>query len=204
MSLFDDIVLIGLTGQSGAGKSTVSAMIRTNGIAVINADKISHSVADKPELISEVGVIFPDCIENGSLMRRKLAGVVFNNHEKLFSYTSIIYPYITKAVFDEIYAVKQNGERVAILDAPTLFESGLDSICSSVISVIAPMEIKLARLLERDGIPAELINSRIKSQKSEDYFRNRSDYIIVNDSDFNALELKTEQAVKQIRKRFNV
>lgn len=203
MSLFDNITIIGLTGQSGAGKSTVSAMIRANDLAVIDADKVSHAVADYPELIAEVGEAFPDCVENGAIMRKKLAGIVFNDRERLSAYTSIIYPYITKRIFDEIFALKQVGEKIIVLDAPTLFESGLDSLCKSVISVVAPMEIKLARLLERDGIPVELISSRLNSQKSEDYFKERSDYIIVNDSDFNALESKTEATVKSIRERFN-
>ncbi len=203
MSLFDNITIIGLTGQSGAGKSTVSAMIRANDLAVIDADKASHAVSEYPEFIEEVGKAFPDCVENGSLMRRRLAGIVFNDREKLNAYTSIIYPYITKRIFDEIFVLKQSGEKIIVLDAPTLFESDLDSLCKSVISVVAPMEIKLARLLERDGIPVELISSRLNSQKSEDYFKERSDYIIVNDSDFNSLEEKTEATVKSIRERFN-
>lgn len=203
MSLFDSITIIGLTGQSGAGKSTVSAMLRANDLAVIDADRVSHEVASYPELIAEVGRAFPECVENGGILRRKLAGIVFNNRESLDAYTDIIYPYITKKVFDEIHALKQSGETIIVLDAPTLFESGLDVICKCVISVIAPMEIKLARLLERDGIPVELISSRLNSQKSEDYFKKRSDYIIVNDSDFNTLEAKTEAAVKSIRERFD-
>lgn len=204
MSLFDNITIIGLTGQSGAGKSTVSAMLRANDLAVIDADRISHAVADDPEFIAEVGRAFPDCVENCAILRQKLAGIVFNDRERLNSYTAIIYPYITKSVFNEIYALKQSGKSIVVLDAPTLFESGLDGICKAVISVVAPMEIKLARLLERDGIPVELISSRLNSQKSEDYFKERSEYVIQNDSDFNSLEFKTEQIVRQIRERFNV
>ncbi len=203
MSLFNNITIIGLTGQSGAGKSTVSAMLRANDLAVIDADRISHAVAEYPELIAEVGRAFPDCVENGTIIRQRLAGIVFNSRERLEVYTDIIYPYITKRVFNEIFALKQSGESIIVLDAPTLFESGLDSICECVISVIAPMEIKLARLLERDGIPVELISSRLNSQKFEDYFKERSDYIIVNDSDFYSLEVKTEATVKSIRERFN-
>ena len=66
------------------------------------------------------------------------------------------------------------------------------------------MEVKLARLLERDGIPVELISSRLSSQKSEEYFKERSEYVIENDSDLNALESKTEETVRHIRERFNV
>jgi dephospho-CoA kinase len=204
MSLFDNITIIGLTGQSGAGKSTVSVMLRANDLAVIDADKISHAVAGHPEFVAEVGRAFPECVENGAVMRQKLAGIVFNNREKLNAYTDIIYPYITKSIFDEIYALKQSGESIIVLDAPTLFESGLDSICKSVISIVAPMEVKLARLLERDGIPVELISSRLSSQKSEEYFKERSEYVIENDSDLNALESKTEETVRHIRERFNV
>lgn len=204
MSLFDNITIIGLTGQSGAGKSTVSAMLRANDLAVIDADRISHSVASDPEFIAETAKAFPDCVEECAIMRQKLAGIVFNDREKLNAYTDIIYPYITKSIFDEIYLLKQGGESIVVLDAPTLFESGLDCICKSVISVVAPMEMKLARLLERDGIPVELISSRLSSQKSEEYFKERSEYVIENSSDLNTLESKTEETVRRIRERFNV
>lgn len=204
MSLFDNITIIGLTGQSGAGKSTVSAMLRANDLAVIDADRISHSVASDPEFIAEAAKAFPDCVEDCSIMRQKLAGIVFNDREKLNIYTDIIYPYITKSIFDEIYVLKQGGESIVVLDAPTLFESGLDCICKSVISIVAPMEMKLARLLERDGIPVELISSRLSSQKSEEYFKERSEYVIENSSDLNTLESKTEETVRRIRERFNV
>lgn len=204
MSLFDGIYIIGLTGQSGAGKSTVSAMLRADGFSVIDADKISHRCAENPSFLHEVKERYPDCVDDSGLDRRRLAAVVFNSPEKLSEYTSVIFPHIVKSVFMEIERLKKSGERIIVLDAPTLFESGLDEICTLVVSVIAPLEIKISRLLTRDGIPVELVKSRLDSQKSEEYFRKRSDFIIVNDSDIYELERNTEATARKIRERLDV
>lgn len=102
----------------------------------------------------------------------------------------MIFPYITHEIFVGIRMYKLSGKKVVVLDAPTLFESGLDSICQKIVSVIAPMDVKIKRILERDGIPVELVRSRLSSQNSEAFFREKSDYVIVNDSDLRELQIK--------------
>lgn len=202
MSLSDNVYIIGLTGQSGAGKSTVSKIFSQNGLPVIDADCISREVSRGEDFLKETAELFPDCVAGGKLDRRKLASIVFNDPQKLLSYTNIIYPYITKAVFSEIKRLKEQANTVIILDAPTLFESGLDDICAAVVSVIAPMELKIKRILERDNIPVELVYSRLGSQNSEEYFKSRSDYVIENDSDLDSLKEKTLDIIAKLAKRF--
>ena len=90
MSLSDKICVVGLTGQSGAGKSSVSRIFQKNGFPIIDADEISRSVAQTNEFLREVKELFPDCVDELGLDRKKLAAIVFNSPDKLRSYTDII------------------------------------------------------------------------------------------------------------------
>lgn len=200
MGILSDIKIVGLTGQSGAGKSTVSEIFKECGLSVINADAVARRAADNKAFLSEVKGLFPDCVSDSGLDRLKLAACVFNNKSALKSYTDLIFPYITKMIFNEIGLLKSSGEKIAVLDAPTLFESGLDEICSDIVSVIAPMDVKIERILKRDGIPAELVKSRLSSQNSENFFRSKSDYIIENNSDICELKRKAEAVAFEIMK----
>ncbi|MCC8195946.1 MAG: dephospho-CoA kinase [Ruminococcus sp.] len=204
MGLFesDNIRVIGLTGQSGAGKSSVSGIFASEGFPTINADEISHDVSSDPTLLDEVSELFPDCVTDTGLDRRRLAGIVFCDSEKLKTYTDTIFPYITRGIFRCIEACKTRDERLVLLDAPTLFESGLDDICSSVVSVIAPMELKIQRVLERDGIPVEMVKSRLGSQKSDDMFISKSQFTIVNNSDIDSLREKTLSVIEELRRLY--
>ena len=138
MKTLDGVKIIGLTGQSGAGKTTASKLFESCGIPVIDCDVIARRVADISEFLSEVDALFDGCVTDGSLNRQKLAGIVFNDQEKMRLYSSVIFPYIAAEVFSYIRKLKEFGSRLIILDAPTLFESGIDEICTAVVSVIAP------------------------------------------------------------------
>lgn len=203
MSLSDKLYVVGLTGQSGAGKSSVSRIFQKNGFPIIDADEISRSVAQTNEFLREVRELFPDCVDELGLDRKKLAAIVFNSPDKLKSYTDIIYPYITKNVLKTLTGFADDGANIVVLDAPTLFESGLNDICSVIVSVVAPMDIKIRRILERDGIPVEAVTSRLSAQKSEEYFTLKSDYVICNDADLGSLEAKTAEVISKIRERHN-
>ncbi len=199
----DMIKIIGLTGQSGAGKSTVSRIFSDEGFPTINADEISHCVSDNKAFLDEVSKLFPDCVTGCGLDRQKLAGIVFNDSVKLKAYTDIIFPYISREIFRCIETFRSSGESLVLLDAPTLFESGLDDICSSVVSVIAPMELKIQRVLERDGIPVEMVKSRLGSQKSDEMFMNKSQFTIVNNSDIDSLREKTLCVIEELRRLYS-
>ena len=203
MNSLEGVTIVGLTGQSGAGKSTVSGYFSECGIPVIDCDKVSRRVSGFPEFLAETAKLFPDCFDGGILMRKKLGAVVFNNVYMLRAYGRIIYPYITAEIFREIRTLRLKGERLIILDAPQLFESGIDAVCTAIVSVIAPFDVKLMRVLERDNIPEDFAKSRLSSQFSENFFCDRSDIVIVNDGCLADLKEKTKAVAKIVKELFN-
>lgn len=176
-------IVVGLTGQTGAGKSTVSRIFAENGFMVINADFVARQVMDKgsPCLAEVVETFGMDILESdGSLDRKKLAGMVFTDKTKLETLNTITYPYITREILQQINIFSGMGKSFILLDAPTLFESRADDFCEIVISVLAEKEIRKQRIISRDNLTPEQAQNRMNSQLSEEYFISRSDYTINN------------------------
>lgn len=199
-------MIIGLTGQSGAGKSTVcEILVRQESFAVIDCDMVSRSVTVDGSLCNrELKTVFPKVIDDKlHLDRRALAGIVFGDKEKLGKLESIIYPYITARINDLISQYAANGYSFIVLDAPTLFEAGIDSFCDRILSVIADRNIRFGRIKHRDSISDELINKRFDSQKDERFFIEHSDFIINNDSDIEYTRQQTENIINRLREEAN-
>ncbi len=199
-------MIIGLTGQSGAGKSTVcEILVRQESFAVIDCDMVSRSVTADGSLCNrELKTVFPKVIDDKlHLDRRALAGIVFGDKEKLGKLESIIYPYITARINDLISQYAANGYSFIVLDAPTLFEAGIDSFCDRILSVIADRNIRFGRIKQRDSISDELINKRFDSQKDERFFIEHSDFIINNDSDIEYTRQQTENIINRLREEAN-
>ncbi|MCD7731307.1 MAG: dephospho-CoA kinase [Oscillospiraceae bacterium] len=206
MSKPADISVIGLTGQSGAGKTTVSKVFAEEGFAAINADKIAREIMVKgspclEELVECFGKQI--LLENGELDRRSLAGIVFNDKEKLNQLNAISYPYITFEILQKIKEYSKAGERFVLLDAPTLFESRADDFCDLIISVTAPEAVRTERIAERDGIAPEKIKERFSSQHSEKFFINHSDFIIKNNKSIDNLIEKAHEVADKVKEYCN-
>lgn len=199
------IKVIGLTGQSGAGKTTVSQIFSENGFAVINADKVARKVMEKgSSCLEKTCAVFGDVKDSdGNLDRKLLASIVFTDMDKKKEYEGIIFPYITEEIEREISDAEKNGDEYILLDAPTLFESGTDSLCSVIVSVICDREVRLARIISRDGITRQQAENRLNSQHSDDFYILRSDYVIANDGTGDELSEKTRSVIKMIKERDN-
>lgn len=199
------IKVIGLTGQSGAGKTTVSQIFSENGFAVINADKVARKVMEKgSSCLEKTCAVFGDVKDSdGNLDRKLLASIVFTDMDKKKEYEGIIFPYITEEIEREIFDAEKNGDEYILLDAPTLFESGTDSLCSVIVSVICDREVRLARIISRDGITRQQAENRLNSQHSDDFYILRSDYVIANDGTGDELSEKTRSVIKMIKERDN-
>lgn len=190
--------IVGLTGMSGAGKSTVCRVFRVNGFEIIDCDKCSREVAVQGmPLLSELSdrfspeVILPD----GSLDRRKTSEIIFHSLGKRALFNKIIYPYITYNITEKI---KSSGGLI-LLDAPTLFEARMDLLCSSIVSVTADIENCIKRITARDGIPEELAKARLQSQNSADFYRERSEYCLENNGTQEQLFAAAEDIVKKLK-----
>lgn len=186
MNSLSGVMVIGLTGQTGAGKSTVSKVFAQNGFAIINADIVARQVVEKgSKCLDEITDFFGERIlaEDGSLDRKALGSIVFSDKAKLEMLDSIIYPYITGEILRQIREYSENNEKLILLDAPTLFESRADDFCEIIISVIAESDIREKRIIARDSLTAEQARKRMNSQLDEEFFETHSDYIIHNNGD---------------------
>ena len=177
------IYTVGLTGQTGAGKTTVSRLFAENGFAVINADETARAVvAAGSPCLAALHQVFGNAIlqPDGSMNRRAAAALIFGNPEARARYQAIIYPYITQSIRQQTEHLAHTGHPLVLLDAPTLFESGIHRFCGSIVSVIAERQLRKARILARDALSDEQAEQRINAQHDDAFFRANSDAVIEN------------------------
>ena len=173
--------IIGLTGQSGSGKSTVARCFEKHGFSVINADLLA-------DVINSDGT--PD--------RKILAQRAFSSAENTEMLSRIVHPFVMAEFLCEVKKVVSEGVNTVIYDAPQLFESNAQVICDAVISVVADREIRINRICKRDNITEEQAELRINAQLSEEFFRKNSDYIIENNDSVEKLEKQAENLIKNV------
>lgn len=176
------IPVLGLTGQSGAGKSMAAAVFKEYGAYAADCDKIYHGLLYKDSfLIKELEKHFPSVIKDGELDRPALAEIVFSDKEKLALLNSVTHRVILDEVRGELYKAQKDGYRFAVVDASQLFEAGYDPECTAVIGVCAGTETRIKRIVSRDGISRKKALERISGQHNEDFFRVYCDTVIEND-----------------------
>lgn len=200
------MVIIGLCGGSGSGKSIVTKFFCELGFFGIDTDKVYRDITSRPSeclsaLISEFGngIIGKD----GALDRRMLAKAVFNGScadAKRKKLNEITHKYILAEVRNIISNLPKNTAAV-VVDAPLLFESGYNSECDVVVSVIADKETRLERILKRDYISEEEAKRRITSQLPDSFLLENSDYVIVNNGDMNELFNSVNEVFKKITEK---
>lgn len=188
-------MIIGITGSSGAGKSTVCEILKKEYNAqIIDADKISKQLSKKgtiylEEIVEKFGKEI--LLENGELDRKKLAEIIYSSDEKREILNNCTLKHIKEKIKQEVKKLKNNKKIIAI-DAPLLFEAKLDEICEFVIAVISDnLEVQIERITKRDGITEEQAMARLKAQKPNDFYTQKSSYAIVNNG-------KIEEVEKQI------
>lgn len=202
MNTLSGITIVGLTGQTGAGKSTVSKVFASNGFAVINADIVARQVVEKgTKCLAEIEEFFGNDVidHDGNLDRKKLAGIVFSDKAKLETLNTITYPYITGEILRQINEFAEHDEKLILLDAPTLFESRADDFCEIIISVLADEDIREKRIIQRDGLTSEQARKRMGSQLDENFFATHSDYIIHNNSNIETVNGIAKELSDKIR-----
>lgn len=194
-------LIVGLTGQTGAGKTTVSEMFLDNEFYIINADSVARIVMSKGmPCLDEVSNAFGNDIldENGELIRSKLADIVFTDKLQLEKLNNITYPYIVEQIKKMIDSALTFCSNKILIDAPTLFESGCNKLCDKIVSVVSVKELRVRRIIARDNLTKSQAENRIKSQLSEEFFRQNSDYIIENNTSKSDLKIKTLDVISKI------
>lgn len=194
--------VIGLTGQSGAGKTTASKIFAESGFAIIDADKCSREVVlPGSPCLKKLCEYFGEKIKNtdGSLNRALLAEIVFSDKNELEKMGTIMYPYITNLVCEKIKDFGQGGHEYVLLDAPTLFESKADKMCDLIVSIIAEEDVRKNRIVKRDGVSEEAALRRISAQHSEEFFIKHSDYIITNNDSLSEFNDKVREVVDKVK-----
>ena len=179
-------LIVGLTGQTGAGKSLVCTLLTDRSFDIIDCDMVARKVVEKGrkcllDLAVEFGSEIIDA--NGTLNRRKLGSIAFSNKENRKKLNQITFPYIKEELFNMIEKLRECGKEVVFLDAPTLIESGVDKYCDKVVSVIAPAEDRFVRIVRRDGLSAEEAGKRMSAQGDDEFYTSRSGFVIKNDGD---------------------
>ena len=188
--------VIGVTGPSGAGKGTVCAMLQSRGFYHIDCDRLVPSVYGQilPELSAAFG---KRVIKNGAVDKKRLARAAFSSPENTEKLNRIVHPAVVRGIEREIQAADAAGYRGAAVDGAALFEAQAERLCDKVLCVLAPAEVRLQRILNRDKITADAAKLRMNAQKEDGYYSSRADAVIINQ---NAAE--TERQLETILKEW--
>ncbi len=197
-------MIIGITGSSGAGKSTVCEILEEEyQIKVLNADKMAKQLSKKGnEYLTDIVTLFGEEIlqENGELDRPKLANIIYGNSQKRELLNQCTFKHIHIAIQKEIQRIlSENPKAVIAIDAPLLFEAKLEDICNLVIAVIAKdEELQIERIIQRDCITREQAIKRLQAQMPDEFYTSKSQYVIVNDGKIEDIEEQVKEVIEEI------
>lgn len=170
-------MIIGITGGTGCGKTTLLKVIAEKGGLILDCDAVYHQLLTRDNhLLNAIEERFPGTVENGQLQRKKLGSIVFADKTALEDLNRITHG----AIKAEVLRRLESQPRLAAIDAIALFEGGLADLCDTTVAVTAPEEVRVQRLMHRDNISEDYARSRIAAQHDDDWFRERCDCILEN------------------------
>lgn len=177
------MTIIGITGPTGAGKTTALKELENLGGAIIDCDAVYHELLKSDiALQDEIEQTFGSLKDGqGHFDRKRLGNVVFRDAQALEQLNAIVWPYIGRAVDARLKQAQRQGKTCAAVDGITLIESGLGKRCDTTVAVLASVEERVRRICLREGISQEYARARVSAQKQDDYFRVNCEHILMND-----------------------
>ena len=171
-------MILGITGGTGCGKTTLLKEIEARGGLVLDCDAVYHELLTRDcALMNSINERFPGVVVDKKLERKKLGAIVFADEQALMDLNAITHG----AIKAEIVRRLSENPKLAAIDAIALFEGGLAHLCDTTVAITAPRAERVARLMKRDGISAQYAENRINAQKSEDWFRQMCEHTLHND-----------------------
>ena len=175
------MIVLGITGGTGCGKTTFLRRVEARGGAVFDCDAVYHDLLLHDQaLLSAINARFPGVVEKGVLDRKKLGKVVFKDAAALADLNGLTHPAVVRRVRELLAAAEAEGRPLAAIDAIALTESGLSALCQETIAVTAPVETRVKRLMAREGISEDYARLRIAAQKSDEAFAAQCGRTITN------------------------
>ena len=172
-------MILGITGGTGCGKTTLLNCIKARGGLVLDCDAVYHRLLKEEQgMLSSIAARFPEAMEGEILVLKKLGKLVFADEQALLALNAITHKAVKAEVLRQLEAEKP---KLAAIDAIALFEGGLAELCDKTVAVTAPVEDRVKRLMIRDQISEEYARSRIAAQHDEGWFRDRVDFVLTND-----------------------
>lgn len=199
------MLVLGLTGNIGCGKSSLSNIFREDfNIDIIDADIISRNIFEDKLLLNQVFEVFGESIKNkdNTLNRKALGSIVFNDDEKLMMLNEITHPRIREKILDNVKSIREQGKKIVIIDAALLVEGGYLELLDKLLVVYCREDIQIQRIINRDSCSKEDAINRIKSQLSQEKKISYSDYKIDNSGTYEELRIKAHKFINYVKEKW--
>lgn len=189
---------LGLTGSIGAGKSTVAALLRARGLTVLDADAQARLATEEPETLERIEATFPGTVRGGVLDRPALSAVAFADPARLAELNAIVHPRVRARMAALEQQAVADGAQWTVQDIPLLFEGGLNTSMDAVLVVDAPLELRVARVMERSQFSREEVLARDARQTPAAEKRQGADFVIDNSGTVEELETQVDAALEAL------
>ncbi|MDD3437089.1 MAG: dephospho-CoA kinase [Candidatus Gastranaerophilales bacterium] len=186
---------IAITGNIAAGKSSVEEFLREKGFSVFDADEVVHELLDNETVKSQVVLLFAgkDILEDNRISRKKLGKIIFADEKSRKELEKILHPLVKDEIRQFFHQKEEQGEKIAFVSVPLLFEAKFESLFDKIVLIYADDEIRIKRLIERNNLPLEYAQNRLKIQISQDEKTSLADYVIYNNKTFESLRKNLEE-----------
>ena len=194
------MLVIGLTGGIGTGKSAAAERFAEHGIPVFNADLCVHRLYEG-EAVAPIETAFPGVVKDGRIDRKLLSEKIAGSPERLLRLERIVHPLVVAAELDFLRAAEKDGAPLAVLEIPLLFETGADSRVDVTVVTSAPQEVQRARVLSRPGMTADKLEHLLARQLPDAERRARADYVVDSGTSLADMRIEIDKLIESLKSR---